>query len=515
MRIVILLAALLVCRGVFGFEGMGDTAPGAVAVPRGSEVREERLRVEKEQATAVFSKLRIDLDEVLKAVAACEVLSEEKIAEIERDFIATKRVYRYLDKGQQSDMMLLEAWLLYFKTGEAEQALKRSERASMLSPLSGDAYDSSVVFSVLTGQQVKPKAMIMRLAKKESAQDTPQMSTSQLNVNIPDVAISLMGQKMPVPGAAAPTANDADAAKDSGTYGCIMVWTLSPESASGEDMEKLKAAREQLPPDKRAMLDQLLAAPAVTSEDVAKQVAAFGSLYANNTAKDKVMFLSINIDDPAKLRAFIDEKKPQPQPIPGQNLPVLTGDMKKAMKMMGSITLITDGAGAVRYAGPAEGFLPVMLINSFIPGSQKLGEEQKSAPVENIMGGDGMMPMSPDMMPMDMPMDTQVPVAPVVKDSNSLPESPAMPDAPSQELTDEQRQENTSKLLPEQQNEAENLLTAARMFRGSHTRLGSSRKVVEDCMLVIKKFPGTTYEAEARKILDSIPEHQKRKFITE
>ncbi len=511
MRISTLLVVFLICKSAFcagPLDGMDGITPGAGAMPRGSEVREERLRAEKEQATAVFGKLKADLDMVLKIVAAFESLTDEQIAEIERDFVATKRVYRYLDKAQQSDMMLLEGWLLYFKSGDIEQALKRSERASMLSPTNGDAYDSSVVFAALTGQQIKPKSMIMRLARKDSAHDQPQMSTSQLNVNVPDIAISLIGKKMPVPGAAPST--DTAGGDDKGTYGCILLWTLSPEATNSEDLEKLKAAREQLPPDKRAMLDQLLEAPAVTAEDVKTQVAAFGSLYENNTAKDRVMFLSINLDDPATLRAFIDEKKPQPQPIPGQNLPVLTGDMKKAMKMMGSITIITDSQGAVRYAGGAEGFLPVMLINSFIPGSQKLGQEQKAAPaVENMMGGDGMS-FSHDMMPVPQ----EVPAAEAVKDSNSLPEPAAATDA-ADELTDEQRQENTSKLLPEQQSEAENLLTAARMFRGSHTRLGSSRRVVEDCMLVIQKFPGTTYEAEARKILDSVPEHQKRKFITE
>jgi len=526
MRICTLLVSLMICRlafcaGPMGLEGMGDVAPGAETMPsRGSEVREERLRAEKEQATAVFSKLKTDLDMVLKTVSAYETLSPESIAEIERDFIATKRVYRYLDKAQQSDMMLLEAWLLYYKSANMEEALKRSERASMLNPTSGDAYASSVVFSVLTGQQVKPKAMIMRLAKKEKDMAEPQMSAPSLNVDIPDIAISLMGKKMQAAGGdtaeaeAAKPADEAAKTDDKGTYGCVLLWTLAPEAPNAADAEALKAARAQLPPDKREMLDQIMAAPAVTTDDVKSQVDGFTALYENNSAKDKVMFLSINIDEPTVLRAFIEEKKPQPTPIPGQNLPILTADMKKAMKMMGSITVITDGQGTIRYAGSSKGFLPVMLINSFVPGSQKMGEVQTAPAAENMMGGDGMTPLSPDMMPINqepMPDQPQLPVAQPVKDSNSLPEATA-PEGAAVEVTDEQRQENTNKMLPEQQTEAENLLTAARMFRGSHTKLGSSRKVVEDCMLVIQKFPGTTYEKEARQILDSVPAHQKKKY---
>jgi len=99
-----------------------------------------------------------------------------------------------------------------------------------------------------------------------------------------------------------------------------------------------------------------------------------------------------------------------------------------------------------------------------------------------------------------------------INDTNSLPKDTSNSNEFTDELTEHQREENTAKLSPEQRKEAENLLASASMFRGSHTKLGSSRSVVDSCFEVIEKYPGTTYELQARKILETIPAHQKKRY---
>ncbi|MGE4285312.1 MAG: hypothetical protein AB7F23_01710, partial [Phycisphaerae bacterium] len=65
-------------------------------------------------------------------------------------------------------------------------------------------------------------------------------------------------------------------------------------------------------------------------------------------------------------------------------------------------------------------------------------------------------------------------------------------------------------LSPEDEIHAQKLLQEAQMLRGSYTRLGSSKKLIEVLQEIVDKYPGTPYETSAREIYDDIPDHQKR-----
>ena len=500
MRLYFLLGIIILANIGLCEDGFDLDRDSRSTNTRQRSSRDDRLREQKEQAEQVYSKAEDNLAFMLSAVSSNQSIDEDKLSEISKDFMAARRVYRLLEKEQQSVLMLLEAWTTYFTESDPVEALKRTERSCMLNPLSGNAYDSAVVFSVLSGRQPKSKEMILRLVKKRRDMENPVMDSSDLDVDVPEFSRILIGREVPVP------KTSENAIEDS--YSCVLLWTLKPEPIDTENFEKLKAMKEQLPPEKRAVVEELINKEPVNPEEIKKEVTAFSSLYENNTAKDKVDFLSINVDETVVLNEFLKTNSPSPQPIPAAGIDAMSKEVGQAIKMTGALMLVIDKNNKVRYAGSSEGFLPVMLLNHLVPGSQKEREiEKKSAPSGGMdmhgMGMPGMMGEMPSTQPNEK-----------VADSNSLPEPEKDTEEvkEQEELTDQQRQENTNNLKPEQQVEAEKLLNAARMFRGSHTRLGSSRRVAESCFEVIEKFPGTTYEAEARKILDSIPAHQKKKY---
>lgn len=455
--------------------------------------RADRLREQKQQAEQVFSKSKADLEFILKSVSAGEDVSQEKIDDIKRDFMASRQVLRYLEKEQQSDLFVLDAWLNYFETKDATEALKRSERGSVLNPISGDAYASSVVFSSLLGQAPKSEDMLLRRAGGRRDEQAV-MSDSVLNVEVSQFSRALIGSKVPL-AAAGVMKEDA--------FSCVLIWTLKPEPIDDEVSKRLKAAAASLTPEQRAMLEQITDKEPVSSDYVKKQIEAFGLLYEGNIS-DNVDFISVSFDDFEVVSEYNKSNNPKPTPIPagmmGQDI---GGEARQAINIEGVIMLIIDKDNTVRYSGSADGFLPIMLLNELVPDSQKKPQspaKQKELPAAGEM-------MMPEFMPEQTPpiKDTKP------SDSNSLPSDKAQL-TQDQELTLEQRQANTDKLTPEQKVEAENLLSQASMFRGSHTRLGSSRRAIESCLEIIDKFKGTTYELQAKEIIDSVPEHQKRRY---
>jgi hypothetical protein len=497
MKLYVIITAIVFCNMAICQDMESDHGHGSHSTQRPSS-RAERLKEREEQARQVFTKSQSNLNHILEAVGANKEIGEDKLEEISRDYIAARQNFRYLADHEQSQMMLLDGWLTYLQQGSAEEALKRAEKSCMLNPVNGDAFASSIVFSLLSGREPKSEEMILRLARGGRDAQKPVMGGSMLHVDVPEFARMMISRKVPV---AVPAATG-----DEESYICTLLWTLKPEPVSTADFEKLKAVKDQLSPDKRALIDQLTDKPEVSEDYVKEQVENFGLLYEHNTAQDKINFLSINVDESIVLKDFMEKHSPEPAPISAANLGMIDDQVKHAIQMTGAMMLIIDKDSTVRYAGGSKGFLPIMMLNELVPGSQK---ERQIETDKNASHGQMMHDMG---MPPDDLRDTSRRGEP--SDSNSLPaeQSGHEQGGDEDQLTEEQRQENDAKLKPEQRAEAEKLLTGARMFRGSHTRLGSSRRVAENCFEVIEKFPGTTYEAQALEILESVPAHQKKRY---
>ena len=406
-----------------------------------------------------------------------------------------------MDKKGKADYLLLEAWI-NFSQGNTAIAAGQAAKAYSLDPLNGDAYASQIVFSVLESRPPKPKTRIKTKITDEQNSAQDGMTQSAITVFFPEGAEKLIGSKLVGEGEVY-----------SQRFTSILFWRL-PQEGDFKDIER------QLPrtfdEEEKSKLQEELDQARKLIEDAAKEeLACVADFAAHNKQKDIISFFAINTNsydffDTANSFAASHGFKNlnlNMGPIdPDELNKIVVSDLKAVSLVREPVFVIISPEGEIKYAGSARGQLPRMAIEAVVPGALEMKTPKSSSQVPDQT-----------IFPADANPFGQQGVKnskPAVTDSNSI-ETPAGSGSDSSAAPADKSQGEVKpsvELTEEQRAQAQQLIQKARMYRGSHTKLGSSRKLVETCREIIKTYPGTEFEQGAKEILKSIPEHQRRKF---
>ena len=219
------------------------------------------------------------------------------------------------------------------------------------------------------------------------------------------------------------------------------------------------------------------------------QMDAFGKLFANNIDNPAIKFVAVNTDSSKNARSGVMQKLME-NPWPWAQVIAVEAGNSENLKLpeafadldtnKGSLVIIADSEGLVRYAGPADGFLAPLILNDLAPGSAPPATKSTAA-----------KPSSPE------------PKKPSVVET--LPAVEPTAAAPKKTIS-----QDDDYFDPQ----AEKLLEHGRGLV-KIGRLTSYKKGIDLCRQVINDYPNTKYEQQAREILKSVPErHHKRYNIT-
>jgi hypothetical protein len=158
---------------------------------------------------------------------------------------------------------------------------------------------------------------------------------------------------------------------------------------------------------------------------------------------------------------------------------ILLGQLEDINKTKQTL-IITDNNGTIKYAGPAKGFIPVIVLDSLSladPGVES-AVPSRSVPAEK-------------------------------KTTRVEPEEKARRPRPL-------GRRKASEELEDVDPQAAKLLENAKAFMRIGTRFTTPKQAIELCRRIIREYPDTTYANQARGLLKKLPErHQKRYKITD
>lgn len=529
-----------------GMPGMGGGAmPRATREPvtreqRGGD-REQRMREEQEAAAQAAEQARTLLAAIASAVASGEDVTEEQQKEFGRAVLEIRKASRSMTPEDRSDMLLADAWYGYLTGADAESSSKKCLSAAKLSPTSDAAYYSLAAFSVLSSQQPPERDYFLKRVKEDAetvkGANLPfaiDYSPKQAVLTGKDVSFAGVSEKyFPVTGREALT--------------CIYIWR-SAKTALTADESAFISKNEVL--NEYAKLKE----PASSTDDVLRKSLAYvKKLEAVAAESDKLAVLSINVDTDLKAARDLSKKielatvvfAETNEDFKKTSVSGVPQELSAFTKLFGNTILVSDKTGKILYAGTDFGILFRMFVANASGGLKLPKVEGINVPAFNAaqtpFAGPGMDPFLPGAtqpgMPPQMPgmtpqmpgMTPQGPVPakrePVQKPAKAAgdpnqPAAPADPNQPAQAASEAKAAAKTAPKAPvqlstEDEMQAQKLVQEAEMLRGSYTRLGSSKKLIEVLQEIVKKYPGTPYEARAREIYDDIPDHQKKHYPLE
>ncbi|MBN1457858.1 MAG: hypothetical protein JW912_08400 [Sedimentisphaerales bacterium] len=467
----------------------------------------------------------INIDTLLKELL--EDINEQKYPDKKSTLntakllLAAKKDLDESDSSATCQYFMLQAWNDYF-AGNKDRALKASLKAYKTDAANSDARLTHTAIALINGE----KPIVLDPEKEDQAQRRPPQN-ERMNPTGP------MGPRgnMPPPARSASRSrsdailqldesalndkmlantveplnlnclNSTSFSYDQDSALCAMFWQmgLKDTSSVADPNDKKKKSKTPTAPARPAYPDPRQAMMFGQNNNnrrgnnqndpLSAQMDAFGQLFANNIDNPAVKFVAINIDTAKNAKSGVTQKLmenpwPWAQVVAGD--PTNNLDISQAFADLDTdknSIVIVDQEGAVKYAGPAEGFLAPLVINDLAPASAEI---QNTAIVKSNS--------SP-------PKKT-----PEQRTTAAAKKPPAAKTAPAPE-----------KIIDDEEYfdpQAEKLLENGRGFiKIGH--LTSYKKGIDLCRQVIADYPNTKYEQEARVILRGVPErHHKRYNIT-
>jgi hypothetical protein len=218
-----------------------------------------------------------------------------------------------------------------------------------------------------------------------------------------------------------------------------------------------------------------------------EEMSAFRKLYLNTYGNENLKFLAINTGQPAELSMAINRlaESSWPWAQAMAKLPQSGTEQFADISVKKPTIVIVDKTGTIKYAGSTKGFLPKMILTK-ITGIQPASEPLQAATIEQ----------TPPIRPQEQ-VQPVVPVVPVNPVQNNTPQE----------------------LAPEDDFQAQKLIGAARdLFLAKDARkLITPKRGIELCRQIMKDYPNTKYDDEARTLLreNVDPRHRRRYNITD
>ncbi len=229
----------------------------------------------------------------------------------------------------------------------------------------------------------------------------------------------------------------------------------------------------------------------------ASGMTAYGQLFGSYLGHPKVKFLAVNVDPLRSAPTVVNKLLESPWPWahvmaaqPGSGM-AQYADINSKQPMLA----IVDTSGKIKYAGPAAGFLPSMMLKRLAGAPASSGSLRPPVgttpprprtifnPFKGLLGGQSNKPKP------DQPAQP-VPVNPQPNRTN----------------------EDDSEITPESY-QAGKLLEYAKMFVSAGRKpVLTSKKGVDICRQIIREYPNTKYEQEARMLLRRVPEYERKRY---
>ena len=231
---------------------------------------------------------------------------------------------------------------------------------------------------------------------------------------------------------------------------------------------------------------------------------AFAELFAAYVGRPGLKFVGLNLDAPDRRAAVLTQVVSNPRPwaeVLAQDAVSAEGPVAQLFSMPGidltrPILVIADGSGKVRYAGPAEGFVPRLLLDHLTSsGAIALGTPSAApvAPAVNPLSQILQRMTGQGAPPMDSAPPTPREVKPPIQaDKDEPPNLLEQPD-----LIEAEKQLSYAKNL---------------FIPLGNKRMMSSKRGVDICREIMERWPGTKYAEEARGLLRQLSETDRRRY---
>jgi hypothetical protein len=234
--------------------------------------------------------------------------------------------------------------------------------------------------------------------------------------------------------------------------------------------------------------------PARNVDPFASEVTAYSQLFGSYLVHPKVKFLAVNTDPVKSAPMVVNKLLESPWPWAHVMAAKCTGGMARYANMdcKQPTLAIADTSGTIKYAGPARGFLARMMLIRIAGEPPSAGSIRRPGgrpppstifnPFKGLFGGGKQRP----------PAKTTT--------GGATPPPPDRIDEEDGEVTPESYQ-------------AGKLLEYAKMFVSAGRKpVLTSKKGVELCRQIIREYPNSKYEQEARLLLRRVPEYERKRY---
>ncbi len=232
---------------------------------------------------------------------------------------------------------------------------------------------------------------------------------------------------------------------------------------------------------------------------LARETAAYKRLFSAYMGDPRVSFVAVNIDPPTNAPAVLNKLLESPWPWANVVVAAPTaGAAQLADLKLQRPTLAIVSGGKIQYAGPAEGFLARMVLEHVAgePMDLDVTVTLSSTPTPALSS---LMNLLGDRSSGQ----ATAPTPPAVQ-----PEGPSRPQPPVS-ISDEEETELTAENY-----EAEKKLEYARklFIPAGRKNILTSKRGIDLCREIIREYPNTKYEQEARLLLRQVPENERKRY---
>lgn len=488
--------------------------------PGPSGRRSSRRSDSSQQAKDAAREINDVLDDILEHVADGRKPSSQLLENAQNQLMSARKYAREMEDEDQAEYFMLLGWAGYFNNDQKE-ALIGAKQAFKLAPDNPDAQATFAAISMVNGEPVEFMGKYIQreqLSAKRSGSRYGSRGTDRLEFDAMELDYQLIGRKIGPQALRCINSTQFEYQPGSESL-CLFLWQLMPTDkvikqetgdAPGNDPNsggEKTAEQREAPPQRPENPGNPMMPGGMGGEPMMGMPGGYDGYGGERKSKPeyekfdpedtlpvvnwfkrgfdspKVRFLAVNYDNFANRQAVAETlaETPLPWAVIMANDPANTRWGLKDTAIKKSMVAITNPEGVIIYAGPAESFLPSMLLEDMglltakaDPESRKpLPEPKKRDPVQH-----GVTQNTTEEQPSAQPVQNQEP------DSQMAVED---------------------KVWCEQQ-----LSTADGFIKKGH--FFGYKQGIDMCRRVIERFPDSTYAEQARKLLGRIPERHHRRY---
>ncbi|MEN6387093.1 MAG: hypothetical protein ABFD79_18080 [Phycisphaerales bacterium] len=497
------------------------SAPREPQQPREPSARQQAMAERRQQfeteAVAAIPEIEAEYNKYVSYVNTGRVPDDANVREGLRFLTKNKKFVTLLNKQHKGGTYYaLSAWVSYFD-GKPDKVQKQIAEGIKQGTTDKKFIDTAYALSILN-QDFNSIGQLSSLTEKIAAEDTnftavepaytPDQSGDVLNINVNNIKPNVIGKDF------SPLTMGNDKVIIS-----VLLWEID-----ANELERFAPPKPVEPNDSNKPVDANNPPPPVEEPPVEQQtfqpvempdVVAFTNLSKRYNKNPKTVFVGINFNDPSKIKYVENWMAKNPQSW--QSAPPLEQVQQLVISLIGErptkpMLLIAGPDKKIRYAGDVNSILPNMIIQKILTNPQEFAEPNDvNAPAK-----------TPDVN--SQPQIELMEPAPAPSDTNTVP--PQTQNQPQPQVTEPNTQNNQTPAATAPQTEnknasddffdprAETLLENAKAFFkiGNRQMYHAYAKPIEMCRTVIKDFPNTKYEQEARVLMRQVPERFRERY---